>query len=346
MSEDLRLVREFGERLEPPAGRLPDDLRRRVLAGAPTAHRPRRLRLPMRFAPVRRPWRPSVMARVASAVAAAVALAVLVLPGGIGAPPRPPSGPTATAVQTVTEVLRLAAGHVALAPAPAARPDQFIFSESVAVFDELRNPGGWTLKDPPRTLLREWRPVGGTGEGLALQRPAAQADGPWQITPIPACQSQKERPDACLGVRDLTTDSDLMYEFLYRSTNDDISPTHAALIGKDDLAFERAVRILYLSQTFPAVQAAVLTAMDRIPGVGVSAGATDVTGRHGVGLARRGPLGTTELVFDAGTYRYLGSNLTVGPTGRIDAADGFSTWVLTRQAVLRVAIVDRLGDVP
>jgi hypothetical protein len=88
--------------------------------------------------------------------------------------------------------------------------------------------------------------------------------------------------------------------------------------------------------------------MDRIPGTTVSNDATDVTGRHGVALTRRGSLGTTEVLFDPTTYRYLGMNLMIEPAGLARALEvkGFATQLMTGQAVQRVAIVDRAGDLP
>jgi hypothetical protein len=80
--------------------------------------------------------------------------------------------------------------------------------------------------------------------------------------------------------------------------------------------------------------------------VTVRASATDVTGRRGVALARHGPLGTTELIFDATTYRYLGMNLTIERPALADVRSRSSMRLMTRQAVQRVAIVNNVGDLP
>jgi hypothetical protein len=287
---------------------------------------------------------------MAGASAAAVALAVPILTGSIGSAPDHPAARTkVTEAQTATQVLRLAADHVALTPALPARPDQFVFSESVAIVQELKQ-GGWSLVTPQQTLVREWRSVGGAAAGLTQDRPVDRPDVSWHSERIPVCRPGQDAAHACTSGPSISTglpnDGNLMYEFLNRSTSDDISTAYAALIGDDDLAFERAARTLYLGRPLPAVQAAVFAAMNRIPGVTVRVGATDVTGRHGVALAHRGPLGTTELIFDATTYRYLGMNLTIGLTGRTATARVFSARVMTRQAVQRVAIVDNVGDLP
>jgi hypothetical protein len=337
VNSDLRLLREFGEQLRPPPGPPPDSLRSRVLAGAATP-RPTEWRA-VRPRPARRSWQ---LTGLSGAVAAALALAVLLWSGGTG-PTRHQraAAPTATRVPTAAQVLRLAADHVALTPRLSARADQFMFSESVTVFDEL-DPSGWSLAGPQQILVREWRPVGGAGDGLSEDRPVDTPDAPWHREPLPPC-----RCTSGPGTGDaLPTDGTLMYEFLYRAAHDDIPAAYAALIGDDDLAFERAARTLYLAQTAPTVQSAVFAAMNRIPGVGVRADATDVTGRHGVALTRRGTFGTTELIFDATTYRYLGMNLTAVPTRSPGPAGDRSARVMTRQAIQRVAIVDRAGDLP
>jgi hypothetical protein len=339
MSSDLRLLRELGESLKPPAGPLPDDLRRRVLAEAATTRS--KVRRPARFRTVRRSWRLTALTGAAAAA--------LVLVGSIGSAPNPAVTPRTSEAQTAHQVLRLAAGRVKLAARPPARPDQFVFSESVATFDELS--GGWKLASPQRMLVREWRPVDGVRAGLTEYRLADRADAFWYSEPIPGCQDGRRPAQACKpdpgDSSGLPTDGRLMYEFLYRSSYDDISAAYAALIGDDDLAFERAARTLYLGQTSPAVQAAVFAAMNRIPGVSVRAGATDVTGRHGVALARQGPLGTTELIFDATTYRYLGMNLAIDRTAPAGAVQSRSSMrLMTRQAIQRVAIVNNVGDLP
>jgi hypothetical protein len=89
--------------------------------------------------------------------------------------------------------------------------------------------------------------------------------------------------------------------------------------------------------------------MNRIPGVTVRLGARDVTGRRGVALTRRGPIGTTELIFDATSYQYLGMNLMTAPrspTAKVNGADDSMEGLMTQQAVRRVAIVDHVGDLP
>ena len=302
MSSDLRLLRELGGQLAPPDGPLPDDLRRRVLAGTTPAR-------------AYRSWRLTMMA---GAVAMAVAVAA-----GLVSRPAPTVQPQVSEVQTTHQVLRLAADRLGLISAVPARPDQFVFSESVATFDQV-NSGGWSLVDTKPVVLREWRAVDGSQLGLTQSRPVDRPSAAWRIERIKTSQ--------------LPTNSQLMYEFLYRPASDDIPATYAARVGPDELAFERAARALYLSQTSPSVQAAVFAAINRIPGVTVRAGTTDVTGRRGVALVRAGSLGTAELIFDPADYRYLGMNLTFTQPA--------ATGLMTRLAVQRVAVVDHAGELP
>jgi hypothetical protein len=337
MNSDLRLLREFGDALKPLSG-PPDELRRRVLARAarPAARQPTRLLVTYRS------WR---LTALGAAAAAALAVAVLVLPDGIGRGPDLVAKPTVSQARTSTQVLRLAADHVALVPQLPARADQFVFIESVATFSEV-DRSGWLRTVRSGVLVSEWRSVDGSRAGLIRQRPVDRPDAPWHSEPIVGCPTGHGTPNTCQpgSGTGLPTDGDLMYDFLYRTANDDISATYAAPTG-DDLAFERAARTLYLAQHSPPVQAAVFTAMNRIPGITVLGDVADLTGRRGVALARRGPLGTTELIFDPDTYRYLGRNLTVESTQHDRPADNWPP-LMTRQAVQRVAIVDHVGDLP
>jgi hypothetical protein len=336
MSADLRFLREFGEGLDPPTGQPSEDLRDRVLAGTAANRSTER----------RRAWSGAVGRVWPLTVAAAAVLAVLAVTAQAH---WPGAGPTTRETRTATQVLQLAADHLAAAPTLAARPDQFVFSESAVDVGRLRWQGHWVLVRLPPMAVRQWRPVGGAGDGLTHERPADRPDAPWRSTPIPGCADGDNGAHTCTAgpdVSGLPTDGNLMYEFLYRTTYLDVPAAYAALIGADDLAFERAARVLSRSQTSSAVQAAVLAAIDRIPGVTVGTDPTEVTGRRGVALVRRGSIGTTEVILDATTYRYLGMKLTVEPVGWVVAADGTTVLVTTGEAVQRVAIVDHPGDLP
>jgi len=85
----------------------------------------------------------------------------------------------------------------------------------------------------------------------------------------------------------------------------------------------------------------VFTALRRIPRISLRGHAVDVAGRTGLGLVFTGLGGEVELVFDATTYRYLGLNRQLG-SRFVELGRGGS--VVVREAVRRVAVVDRVGD--
>ena len=133
-----------------------------------------------------------------------------------------------------------------------------------------------------------------------------------------------------------------MYDHLYRPADNDVE-SRFVRFSADRRAFERAADALYRGGSSPAVQAAVFTAMRRIPGVQLRPDAVDVARRTGLALVYEDDGGFTQLVFDRDSYRYLG----VTPDGRAVPLVGPGTRRVpapTRQAVSRVTIVDGVGD--
>ena len=315
MDQDLRRLREFGETLKP--GNPPPELRARVMA---SISRPAKVRQPLRR------WRMTML--TAGAVAACVALMAI---GGSAGPHWVPL--------EKTHMLKLAAHRVAAAPAFSPRPDQFIYTESIAVYRELR-PAGSALRER-QVQVRAWRSVDGSREGLIQTLITDVWGAPWRDTPIPVCL-----PDSCRAAQSaagLPTDAEAMHHYLYRADPGGLS---SGPIGADERALNRAADVLRLSQHLPAVQAAVFQAMARIPGVELRLDGIDVAGRHGIALAYTGTGNETELVFEPGTYKYLGVNRKM-------------TWIYVvreperyvllpddaiQEAVTRVAIVDRVGQ--
>jgi hypothetical protein len=133
-----------------------------------------------------------------------------------------------------------------------------------------------------------------------------------------------------------------MRAYLYRP-----DANHTGLPA-DQLAFERVTEVLSLSLGAPAVQAAVYRAAAQIPGTTISQPTADVAGRPGIAVARTDTGIRTELIFDTAAYRYLGTNRTfVDPAAA--AALSFQGWHLLsvdQEAIQRVAVVDRVGQMP
>ncbi|HZM81982.1 MAG TPA: CU044_5270 family protein [Candidatus Limnocylindrales bacterium] len=319
---DLRRLRDLGEALKPAPDQPPFELRWRVLASIEGT------RAPAAAVSRRKPLR---RFRVAAAVGAfAACLALLTVAGSVG-PNRYPL--------EKSHMLKLAAHRVAAAPAFSPRPDQFIYTESIAVYREVR-PAGTVMRDQ-QVQVRAWRSVDGTHEGL-IQTFAPEAwPAEWQGNPIPVC-----RPDSCRPAQSaagLPTDAESMYHYLYRP---DPGELPFPPLGVDERALNRAAEVLRLSQHLPAVQAALFQAMARIQGVTLRLDAVDVAGRHGIALAYTGVGNETELIFEPVTYKYLGVNRKMTWVYIMREQDHYLLLpdAAIREAVTRVEVVDRVGQ--
>ncbi|MEV6925844.1 CU044_5270 family protein [Dactylosporangium sp. NPDC051485] len=324
MEPDLRLVRELGEQLAPPTGALPADLRRRVLSAPVRAPRPRSW-------VSSRIWQTALVGAAAAAAIAAITGPVVITHSGDGRPP-----------PATVDVVRLASERAAAVPAAIAWPDQFIYTESVVLYRTIDGRSTPPADDGP-LLVREWRSVNGTHDGLVRERPRDQPAAAWRDATVAGCRDGYQStavpewrvpcmPD--LGSDgSLPVDVDAMLAYLRRSGT------------SDDQAFDNAARVLYVSQHASAVQAAVVAAIGRIPGITVRPGVVDAAGRPGVALAYRSRDAETELVFDASTYAYLGVNRTILRRTTPNQATEPASRILIRQAVEHVAIVDSIGSV-
>ncbi|WP_238011627.1 CU044_5270 family protein [Dactylosporangium sp. AC04546] len=323
MEPDLRLLRELGEQLGPPAGQLPPRLRDRVLSTTGRAPRPRRRTWS-------RTWRTALTSATTAAVAVAVAVPIVITGSGGDRPP------------ATVEVARMAAERAAAAPATSARPGQFVYIESVVHYLIVQTATAPAADDGP-LLVREWRSVDGTRDGLVQRRPLDQPRAAWRDETIAGCRDGSQStavpewrvpctPEPGTAA-DLPVDADAMLAYLRRSGI------------ADDQAFDNAARVLYLSQHAPAVQAAVFAAVGRIPGVTVRRDVVDVTGRSGVALAYRSRDVETELIFDPANFTYFGVNRTILRLALPSQATEPAPRILIRQAVEHVAIVDSVGGV-
>jgi hypothetical protein len=236
-------------------------------------------------------------------------------------------------------MLKLAAHRVAAAPVFSPRPDQFIYTESIAVYRELR-PVGAVLRER-QVRVRAWRSVDGHHEGLVQTMVTDAGGAPWRDSLIPVCQ-----PGSCRAAQSaagLPTDAEAMYGYLYRA--DPAEPPFQQ-VGADERALNRAADVLRLSRQLPPVQAAVFQAMARIPGVELRLDGTDVAGRHGIALAYTGEGNETELIFEPGSYKYLGVNRKMTWVYVVREPDRYLLLPdeAIREAVTRVAVVDRVGQ--
>jgi hypothetical protein len=359
MNSDLLMLAELGEHRKPPGDRPPPDLRRRVLSGAV---RPRPARRPLG---VRLAWQLGTLATAAAAV-----LAVTVLSGQTTPPVGHAPPPVAAPKQVdAAQVLTLAAQRVTAEPATVARPDQYVFVESVigGIVRIAKEP------DPPAErpvyrldsvktldLRQEWRSVDGVRDGLARSKPYGSG-GAWDSGgSLPGCRNGQSRrtvdrpghTEACTPMpadrAGLPTDADAMLAHLYRPGDDDVPGDYPSA---DQRAFARVSVVLGQSLLAPAVQAAAFQAASRIPGVTVLRGVVDAAGRTGTAVTRTERAVREELIFDPTAYRYLGAQATVVDPAAFDSSSGALTGLhagdqIAREAIVRVAVVDRPGQQP
>lgn len=320
MSDELRLLRWLGGELGPDAVEPPPDLRRRVLSAASSGSP---APVDMRSAPVRARW------LVTAVTAAAVTLAgsVVAADAWLSAP-----APQRREARSPGQVLELAAQQVARTSDLNPRPDQFVHTESLVVRQDV-SVNGWMAQPGPLLQVRRWQSVDGSRGTLTKERPV---DPPGRTTTWASGPRPARTPDPVPPA-----DADAMYRFLYRPAPQGIREWRGYDAGADGLALERATDVLSSGTASPAVQEAVFTALRRIPRISLRPRAVDVAGRTGIGLAYTGLLGEIELVLDATTYRYLGMNRQLTPRF---AELGRGMSVVVREAVQRVAVVDRAGD--
>jgi hypothetical protein len=304
-----------------------------------------RPRLLTGFRGVRLAWR--IGAPAVAAAAIGTALVSSHLAGIAGGQPAPPSrgaeidaraGAAPQAPPGAAQVLRLAARHAAATPAMDARPNQFLFIDSVEIESrtDLREgrdgrleSGETTVSGPLRT--RTWLSVDGTRDGLIIQDTAGRAptrtridgcrngrqaqtiDRP-ETTPQVACTAEPAyRPgrvptDAAGLLAYVRAKAAAEPEWVSLGAGPDGKSGGFVRLSADQRAFTEIAEILYRNH-LPAVQQAAFLAAGRIAGVRVHPDVTDAAGRAGVAVTRTEAGTRQELVFDPATHRYLGHNI-------------------------------------
>ncbi|WP_416963222.1 CU044_5270 family protein [Streptomyces sp. Agncl-13] len=275
--------------------------------------------------PERSKWlRPAL---AAAAVATAAAVAFVALPSS-GAQPgaRPPSRATVALLEDIA----LAAEHE---PSyGTVRDDQFVYMDSM-VSGSNSQDGRTTIA--PLHRQEVWMSVDGLHDGLTREA------GQKPVVTTPYVRPGEEGWDASAfykHVETLPTDTDGMYDYLAET-----APKYSGQ-EKYQAMFVLAGDLLRLSTVPPEQSAALFRAVARIPGVTLVDDAVDAAGRPGVGVARKDPDNPSqnEWIFDRTTYGFLGE--------RSVATEDFSNVkkgaVIANTAVLRTAIVDKVGQRP
>jgi hypothetical protein len=250
----------------------------------------------------------------------AVALVGVLAVGGLN-DNKPPAGTEVPGTEA-SQFLQLAAFAAQDKPALEARPDQFVFIESVTAYGmtELGASGKTTRVPAVPTTRQIWLSVDGTKDGLLREKPRSEPGKPEERS-LDGCRNGP----ACQPAfrTDLPTTADAMFNWLYQNSQGDNPADAQAFITVGDLVQEA-----YLP---PASLSALFSAASRIPGVVVDKDAVDVSGRHGIGVKMPG--GSAELIFDSHTYEYIGEHQDVAHE-------------VNGSARIRLAIVDRAGQLP
>ncbi|MGC4870305.1 CU044_5270 family protein [Micromonospora sp. DT53] len=246
--------------------------------------------------------------------------------------------PTANA----SEIFHLAADAARQQPELTARPDQYVFTESLATIRDLPASG------PYQTIRNQlWQSAGGVAYTQARYRPEADPNGWGELRVLKmddAADPTKEldafQPPAYHG--DLPTDPDELLLYLREHPVDLHLPEGAdeeAVYGDESMAYTTAWSMLdgYVP---PRALAALFEVLAGEPGaVVISGDVVDVAGRHGVAIRMPGVFGgNVDLIFDRDSHVYLGTRNSVIRNGKES--------VYSAVALLRVAIVDRPGQLP
>lgn len=246
--------------------------------------------------------------------------------------------PTANA----SEIFHLAADAARQQPELTARPDQYVFTESLATIRELPASG------PYQTIRNQlWQSAGGVAYTQGRYRPETDPNGWGELRVLKmgdAADPTKEldafQPPAYHG--NLPTDPDELLRYLREHPVDLHLPEGAdeeAVYGGESMPYTTA-RSMLDGYVPPRALAALFELLAREPGaVVISGDVVDAAGRHGVAIRMPGVIGgNSDLIFDRDTHVYLGTRGSVIRNGKESLYNAV--------ALLRIAIVDRPGQLP
>ncbi|KAB1927496.1 hypothetical protein F8280_06800 [Micromonospora noduli] len=246
--------------------------------------------------------------------------------------------PTASA----SEIFHLAADAARQQPELTARPDQYVFTESLVTIRDLPDTG------PYQTVRNQlWQSAGGVAYTQGRYRPESDPNGWGELRVLrmgdaadPTKDLDAFQPPAYHG--DLPTDPDELLRHLRENPVDLHLPEVAdeeALYGDESMVYTTA-RWMLRGYVPPRALAALFELLAREPGaVVISGDVVDAAGRHGVAIRMPGVIGGNEdFLFDRDTHVFLGRRGTVVRDGKESLYDSV--------ALLRIAIVDRPGQLP
>lgn len=210
-----------------------------------------------------------------------------------------------------------------------------------------------TVRDKPGSgpyatmRTQRWESPGGLAHPQARYRPEAEPHG-WSelkvLRPTDPADPSKELDElpspAYHG--DLPTDPDELLEYLRQHPVDLHLPEAAdeqAVYGDENMPYVTA-RSMLDGYVPPRVLAALFELLAREPGgVVIFGDVVDAAGRHGVAIRMPGVVGgNNDVIFDRDSHVYLGTRRSVVRDGKESLESA--------AAILRVAIVDRPGQLP
>ncbi|WP_435205949.1 CU044_5270 family protein [Micromonospora sp. bgisy143] len=243
---------------------------------------------------------------------------------------------------SASEIFHLAADAARQQPELTARPDQYVFTESLATIRDLPGSG------PYRTIRNQlWQSAGGVAYTQARYRPETDPNG-WSRLKVlriddpvdPEKELDAFPPPAYHG--DLPTDPDELLRYLREHPVDLHLPEGAdekAVYGGESMPYTTA-RSMLDGYVPPRALAALFELLARQPGaVVISGDVVDAAGRHGVAVRMPGVIGgNLDLIFDRDSHVYLGTRNSLVRDGKES--------LYSAVARLRIAIVDRPGQLP
>lgn len=246
--------------------------------------------------------------------------------------------PTASA----SEIFHLAADAARQQPELTARPDQYVFTETLATIRDRPASG------PYQTIRNQlWQSAGGVAYTQGRYRPEADPNGWGELTELriddpddPEKELDAFQAPAYQG--DLPTDPEELLRYLREHPVDlhlSKGADHEAVYGDESMAYTTA-RSMLDGYVPPRALAALYEVLAREPGAKVISGdVVDAAGRHGVAIRMPGVIGgNVDLIFERDSHVYLGTRNSVIRNGKESLESA--------AALLRVAIVDRPGQVP
>lgn len=288
-------------------------------------------------APVRQrnPWLRPALTAAAVATVAAVTFTLLPSSGDSG------SGPRVTTAAAVLEDAALAAGHAT--GYGEIRDDEFTYVESKSSAVKIGKDGKRVVA--PLHRREVWVSVDGHSEGVIRDETE-----PRDVS-YPAYRPEEFPSQVYAGynyLKSLPTDPDAMYDWFQKAPSAFLvylfSGVSPVVLERDQTIFLRVGELMGQGIVPPAQAAAFYQAAARLPGVTVDEDAVDVTGRHGVAVAREDakmPL-RVEWIFDEKTHQMIGQRTTLTRDyGKFKKGSVFED-----DAILRRAVVDKAGERP